>query len=341
MGGSISFVQMGLGPIGRQIVRYACERPGIRLAAAVDTDPAKVGLDVGTLLAGAPLGVTVVADGAEALSNPRATVAVVATVSSMAAVEAQIRLCIENGKHVVSSTEELAHPWDTHPEVARRVDAAARAKGVTVLATGVNPGLAMDTLPLTLSGACRQIDRIQVQRHQDAALRRRPFQHKIGAGLPPHRFAEKVAAGTIRHVGFTESIQMIARSLGWQLERTDDDVAPVIADAPVSSPFLKVAAGQVAGVRQVARGYRDGRAVITLELEAYLGHPAPKDAVTIHGDPPLYSEVKGGINGDVATCAMVVNALPKVIAAAPGLKTMPEIATVTWFDRLPLQGGSA
>jgi 4-hydroxy-tetrahydrodipicolinate reductase len=337
---SINFVQMGLGPIGLQIVRYACERPGIGLVSAVDTDPAKAGKDVGTLLEADPLGVTVTADGAAALSDPQAHVAVVATVSSVAAVEALIQLCIDKGKNVVSSTEELAHPWDTHPEVARRIDRAARAKGVTVLATGVNPGLAMDTLPLTLSGACRRIDRILVQRHQDAARRRLPFQRKIGAGLSPDHFAEKVAAGTIRHVGFTESIQMIARNLGWVLERTEDQVAPVISEVPVISPYLSVAVGEAAGVRQVAKGYRKGRAVITLELEAYLGHPAPKDAVTIDGDPPLYSEVKGGINGDVATCAMVVNALPKVIAAAPGLKTMPEIATVTWFDQLPHYSGS-
>jgi len=330
----ISFIQMGLGPIGQQIVRFACERPGLRLAAAVDTDPEKVGRDVGTLLGGDPMDVSVVADGDAALAESAAEVVVVATVSSAAAVEAQIQRCIENGKHVVSSTEELAYPWDTHPEVARRIDAAAKAKGVAVLATGVNPGLAMDTLPLTLSGACRRIDRIHVQRHQDAALRRLPFQQKIGAGLSADTFAERAAAGTIRHVGFTESIQMIARTLGWELERTEDKVAPVIAEIPVASPFLQVEAGQSAGVRQVATGYRDGAAVITLELEAYLGHPAPKDAVTIAGDPSLYSEVKGGINGDTATCAMVVNALPRVIAAAPGLKTMPEIATVSWFDRL-------
>ena len=330
----IAFIQMGLGPIGQQIVRFACERPGLRLAAAVDTDPEKVGRDVGALLGGDPVGVAVVADGRAALAESAAEVVVVATVSSVAAVEAQIQLCIENGRNVVSSTEELAYPWDTHPEVAGRIDAAARAKGVTVLATGVNPGLAMDTLPLTLSGACRQIDSIRVQRPQDAALRRLPFQRKIGAGLSAEAFAEQAAAGTIRHVGFTESIQMIARSLGWTLERVEDKVAPVIAEAAVSSPFLQVAAGQAAGVRQVAVGYRGGAAVITLELEAYLGHPAPKDAVTIAGDPALYSEVQGGINGDTATCAMVVNALPRVVAAAPGLKTMPEIATVSWFDRL-------
>jgi len=108
----------------------------------------------------------------------------------------------------------------------------------------------------------------------------------------------------------------------------------VIAERPVASPFLQVEAGQAAGLRQVATGFRGGKAVITLELEAYLGHPAPKDAVTIQGDPTLYSEVKGGINGDTATCAMVVNALPKVVAAAPGLKIMPEIGTVSWFERL-------
>ncbi len=332
---TIPFVQMGLGPIGQQIVRYACERDGLRLVAAMDPDPDMVGCDVGTLLGRDPMGIAVVADGAAAFANSDAEVVIVATVSSVAQVEAQIQLCIENGKNVISSAEELACPWNTHPEVARRIDTAAKTKGVTVLATGVNPGLAMDTLPLTLSGACRRIESIHVKRHQDAGLRRLPFQKKIGAGLTAEAFAAQAAAGTIRHVGFRESIQMIARTLGWALEATEDKVSPVIAATPVSSPFLEVAAGQAAGVRQVAVGYRGGEAVITLELEAYIGHPAPKDAVTIQGDPSLYSEVKGGINGDVATCAMVVNALPRVVAAAPGLKTMPEIATVSWFHRLP------
>lgn len=334
MNRSISFIQMGLGPVGQQIVRYAVERSGLHLAAVVDTDPAKAGQDMGSILGCDSKGISVVADGAAALSVNEADVVIVATVSSMEMVETQILLCIEYGNNVVSTAEELAFPWETHPEIARRIDEAAKEKGVTVLATGVNPGLTMDTLPLTLSGVCRRIDRIYVQRHQDAAIRRLPFQRKIGVGLSPEEFSRLAAGGFIRHLGFPESIRMIACGLGWELESIEEEILPVIAGIAVDSPFLRVAAGQAAGVFQTAKGFVKGKAVITLELEAYIGHPAPKDAITIEGDPPVYSEVRGGINGDVATCAMIVNALPRVVASSPGLKTMPEIGTVSWYSRL-------
>ena len=142
---------------------------------------------------------------------------------------------------------------------------------------------------------------------------------------------EKVSTQSIRHVGFTESIQMIAYSMGWELDRTEDIVEPVVADNDVSSHFIKVKKGEVVGICQTGRGFINGNTVITLELQAYLGHPAPKDAVIIEGEPSMQFEVKGGVNGDIATCAMVVNAMPKVLQASPGLKTMPEIGLVSWF----------
>ena len=95
----------------------------------------------------------------------------------------------------------------------------ARKAGVAVLGTGVNPGFTMDALPIALTAVCERVDRIEVCRVQDARIRRLPFQQKIGAGLTKQQFALKLASGRVRHVGFTESIQMMAAAPGWRTMR--------------------------------------------------------------------------------------------------------------------------
>lgn len=330
--GTLKFIQFGMGPIGARIAAYLLERDNVELVAAIDIDPEKTGCDAGTLIgSGQPLGVTIAGDAEATLAASDADVVILSTLSSFVKLEDQIRLCIKYGKNVISSCEEMAYPWDECPELADSLDRAARDAGVTLLSTGVNPGFAMDALPIFLTSVSRKVDSIHIARHQNAALRRLPFQQKIGAGLPVDEFRQKVKSKIIRHVGFTESIQMIAKALGWKLDRVEDIVEPAIAEADVESQYLKVSKGDSAGVLQTATGYMDGKPVINIELQAYLGHPSPKDSVQIEGEPQLYSEARGGFHGDIATCAMVANAVPTVRRAEPGLKTMVDVGLISWF----------
>jgi len=333
MAETLKFIQFGMGPIGEKIVRYLLERNNVQLEALIDIDPTKVGKDVGVLMGfDNPLGVTVSDNAEQVLANSKADVVVLSTLSSFEKLEDQIRLCLKYKKNIISSCEEMAFPWDEEPELAKSIDDAAKEAGVTILSNGVNPGFAMDALPIFLTSVCQRVDSIRVERHQNAAIRRLPFQQKIGAGLPLDEFKKKVDAKIIRHVGFTESVQMIAKAMGWKLDRVEDIVEPAVADRDLESQFLKVAKGNAAGVMQTAIGYMDGKPVITVELQAYLGHPAPKDSVRIEGEPPIYSEVKGGFNGDIATCAIVANSVPVVLRAQPGLKTMMDVGLTSWFN---------
>ncbi|GAG83959.1 unnamed protein product, partial [marine sediment metagenome] len=250
-----------------------------------------------------------------------AEIVILTTSSALTALQPQLELCIKAGKSVISTCEELAFPFDTQPDLADSIDRLAKDHQVAVLGTGVNPGFLMDALAVFLTSVCRSVEAVEIERFQDVSIRRLPFQQKIGAGLSPEEFEQKREQGAIRHVGFTESIQMIGRALGWELDRVEDQVQPVIANQTVSSQFLTVAEGQCAGLQQLGRGYRNGKEVITLELQAYLGHADPRDTVTIHGEPEICSNIAGGVNGDIATCAMVVSAIPAVQAAAPGLRT--------------------
>jgi 4-hydroxy-tetrahydrodipicolinate reductase len=178
---------------------------------------------------------------------------------------------------------------------------------------------------------CERVDRISVSRVQDARIRRLPFQQKIGAGLTTEAFQQKVENRSVRHVGLTESIAMIADALGWKLDRITDEIGPKVAERPVSSDFLAVEAGRVCGIIQDGVGYRAGQPVITLHMEAYLGAPESYDSVDIDGSPRLSMKIAGGIHGDVATASIVVNSIPKVLGAAPGLHTMRDLPLPSFY----------
>ena len=161
----------------------------------------------------------------KALKTAKPDVVVLCTSSSIKQVMPQIEAILKAKVPIVSTTEELAYPGYTHVRQARQMHALAKKAKVAVLGTGVNPGFVMDALPIALTAVCERVDRVTVHRVQDARIRRLPFQQKIGAGLTTEQFQKQVDEGSVRHVGFTESIAMIADALGWTLDRITDDIA--------------------------------------------------------------------------------------------------------------------
>ena len=329
---TIRVLQVGLGPIGAAIARQLAIRKGFRIVAAVDVDPNKIGRDVGSVAdLDGPTRVKVTNDLRKAAKSARPDVAVLCTSSSLKSVMPQLEALMKLRLPVVSTTEELAYPAPRNRRLAKQLDQMARKAKVAILGTGVNPGFAMDALPIALTSVCEHVDRIEVRRVQDARMRRVPFQQKIGAGLTREQFAQQVKAGAVRHVGFTESIQMIGDAMGWTLTRITDDIHPWIAEEEVHSELLAVDPGYVAGISQEGVGYVGDAPKIRLQLDAYLGAPESFDSVLIDGSPRLYSKVQGGIHGDIATASMTVNAIPHVITAAPGLRTMRDMPLPSFY----------
>ncbi|MGE0554368.1 MAG: dihydrodipicolinate reductase [Gemmatimonadales bacterium] len=329
---AIRVLHVGLGPIGVAVARQVASRKGLRIVGAVDIDPAKVGRDLGEVAElGKKLRVKVGDDIGKAIKKTEPDVVALCTSSSLASIEEQLASIFKRKVPVVSTTEELAYPYYSNKKLAKRIDAAARKAKVAVVGTGVNPGFTMDALPIALTAVCERVDAIHVDRIQDASVRRLPFQQKIGAGLSRAAFQKRVDAGTVRHVGLTESIAMIADAMGWKLERITDEIEPKMAAERTSSQFLTVEPGQVAGIIQDGVGYRDGKPIITLHMEAYLGAPESYDAVRITGSPPLYSKIAGGVQGDIATASITVNTIPAVLAARPGLHTMRSLRLPSFY----------
>ena len=325
-------MHFGLGPIGAAIVKQIAARPGFKIVGGIDIDSAKVGRDLGDVVGlSKRIGVKVSDDAGKAIKAAKPDVVVLCTSSSIKKVLPLIETVLKSKVPIVSTTEELSYPGYTHIRQAQKIHSWAKKAKVAVLATGVNPGFAMDALPIALTAVCERVDRVIVNRIQDARIRRLPFQQKIGAGLTTEQFQKKVDDGSVRHVGFTESIAMIADALGWALDRITDNIEPKLASVTISSEFLAVDPGYVCGIIQDGVGYRKGEPVIRLHMEAYLGAPESYDSVEIEGSPKLSMKMAGGIHGDVATASIVVNSIPKVLDASPGLHTMRDMMLPSFF----------
>jgi 4-hydroxy-tetrahydrodipicolinate reductase len=321
----LKVIHLGLGPLGQKIIKYAVARDFVRIVAAVDPAPGISGRDLGEACGLDKMNLVVSPDLATALKHSKPTVALVSTVSSLKKIEPQIIELAKAGLNIVSTCEELSFPWKAQSQIAKRIDKACLDNNVACVGTGVNPGYLMDFLPSVLTGLCQRVDRVIVHRVQDASQRRIPFQQKIGAGLTLPQFHEKVAAGTLRHVGLTESAHMIAGHLGWKLEKVTEDLNPVVAEKDITSGYIPITRGLACGVAQVARGFIDKREVIILQFRAAVGEPESYDRVEIKGEPNIVSTIAGGVNGDIATCAIVINAARSVVNSKPGLRTMVDM----------------
>lgn len=319
-------LHVGLGPLGQRILAETIEREIGHPIAAVDIDPSLAGAPLSRLVPSAASNLRVLPSLAAITDWDDIDCCIVATSSDLIGCADTFRELLSRGKAVISTCEELVYPWLRHVALAEELDEIARQNGGRLLGTGVNPGFLMDALPVYLTSVCKHVRGIVCSRVQDASARRIPFQKKIGAGLDDKQFAAKVADGSLRHVGLGESLHFIAHYVGLPIERWDENIEPIRADRDLSCAMGPIARGRVAGVRQVARGYFDEREVVRLEFQAAIGQLDPYDRIRVEGEPTVDTVIPGGVHGDTATCAIVVNSIPRILEALPGLHTMATIA---------------
>lgn len=309
---------VGLGAIGREVLKALLAKSSLRLVAVAD--PALVGQDAGVVGGVGSLGIPIAPSLGEALAIP-SDVVVVLTTSGTAEMLPIVEQAATAGVHVVSSCEDLAFAKLATPDLAARIDGIARTGGITVLGTGVNPGFVMDRLPLALVGACVSVRRVTVERVVDAAKRRGPLRAKVGAGITVEEFQAGVAARRFGHRGLPESCALLGAGLGLTFTEIRSTIAPVVATA--SAPRAGIPEGRVAGLRQSAigmvAGHNETDAPVRLDLEMSVDAPDPHDRIVVDGDPPLDLLIRGGTHGDRGTVGTVVNAIPVVLHAPRGL----------------------
>jgi hypothetical protein len=333
----IRTIQYGIGPIGASIVKLLREKESVDIVGAIDSDPAKIGKDLAEVVGATdgPWGVRVSGD-AKGVLGQSADIVMHTTSSSLPKVMDQLLACLDVGSCVVSTCEELSYPYRTHPELAAKLDNAAKESGVALVGTGVNPGFVMDKLVITLAAVSQRVDHVRALRVVDASKRRLPLQKKIGAGMTVDEFRAKVKEGTIKHVGLPESVAMVADSLGLRVDEIRETIEPKVATDRIQTEFLTVEPGQAAGVHQIARGISEGKELIFMELQMYVGAKDPADTVELQGHPNISLVIPGGSHGDIATASVAVNSIPAILEAQSGLRTSRDLA-LGFFPPKPLK----
>ncbi|HYG68290.1 MAG TPA: dihydrodipicolinate reductase [Anaeromyxobacteraceae bacterium] len=303
---------MGLGEVGRAIAVAAFSRPDLRVVGAVD--PAHAGRTLADLLGGQGPAVPIVPDLRKVLGAAKGGVLLHATDSRLEAVLPQLEAAVRGGLHVVSTCEELAFPWASDEGRADALDRLANDRNVAVLGTGVNPGFVLDRLPALLSQATGPVRHLRATRVVELAGRRPGLLRRAGVGLTEEAFWDAEERGVVGHVGLGESAWLAADGCGIGLDEleVDEEIEPILADEDVAGP-LPLRRGQVAGLRQAARAFVDGREVVRLELLLQVAADDPRDEVDLDADPRVRVVVPGGLPGDRATAHIVVNAVPALV----------------------------
>ena len=315
------------------IANFLETKKGIEIVGAIDVDSAKVGRDLGDVLGlKRELGVIVSNDPRTVLSKEKPQLVIHATTSYLEKVYPQIAEVVEHNANVISTAEELAYPYVSSPSLSMAIDKLAKAHGVTVLGTGIAPGYLHDTLVIALTALCQRIDRIKVTTVSEASLMRLTFQKKIGAGMTPEEFRQAAEKGLITlHVGMPNSIGMIADALGLKLDAIKEfPPEPVITKELVRSEHVEVKPGHVAGVRQHAIGIKDGEEMIIFDFQSYIGAGETYNEILVEGLPsfkvrPDFVLGKEFWTPDMGTAAIIVNSIPHVLEAPPGLVTMKDL----------------
>ncbi|MBN2255128.1 MAG: dihydrodipicolinate reductase [Deltaproteobacteria bacterium] len=323
---TINVIHYGLGPIGLETAKLVLSKKNLKIVGAVDISKEKAGRDLGAVMGlGRELGIPVTDRAQDLFSAQTADIVIHTAGSRITTIYSQLEEIIEAGINVISSSEELLFPFTANKGLAKDLDRAAREKGVTVLGTGVNPGFIMDALPLFLTGVCQDVKTVRVERFVDAGTRRLPLQQKVGAGLSPDVFREKVSQKLLGHVGLVESLQFVAHYLGISFDRIDEAIDPVVAEKAVSTAYFDLKPGDVLGIKHTVKGFKGAAEIISLDLRMYVGNDDPHDTICIEGNPTISLRIDGGVAGDQATAAILVNSVPGVVAARPGLVTVKDL----------------
>ena len=327
---NVKVIIWGLGAMGTGIGKMILTKKGIEIVGALDKDPSKLGKDLGQVLNVENLGIIVSNDAEILMKETKADIVILAINSFVKSVYPSIRTIVESGKNCITIAEEMAYPYIAQKELSEEMDALAKKNNVTVVGTGVNPGFSLDTLIITLSAGCRSVTSIRAERINDLSPFGPTVMRTQGVGLTPEEFESGVENGSIvGHIGYAQSIPMIAKALGLTYDEITETREPIISNTYRETPCVKIEPGMVAGCDHIAIATKNGKPIITLEQLQQV-HPECEavdtgDYIDIKGDANLHLAIIPEVPGGIGTIAMAVNMIPQVIASRSGLKTMMDL----------------
>ncbi|MBW1884194.1 MAG: dihydrodipicolinate reductase [Deltaproteobacteria bacterium] len=337
-------VQWSTGGVGKIAVRVLAERPDLELAGVWVHSPEKLGRDAGEIAGGSAICVEVSSD-REALLALRPD-----CICYTASGESRPRECVEDmammlsaGINVVTtSIPGLVHPSAFDPVQVERLESACQAGGASLYASGIEPGFAGDELVLTLATLSHRIEVVRTQEIFSYAQYPVAFTlfEVFGFGKPPDQRCIMEMPG-IQASSWGPPVRMVADHLGAGLDQIRESYEKRVTDRRIEIAAGVVEAGTVAAVRFETIGVVDGRDAIVIEHVNRIAEDVAPDwptaardgtyRIVVDGDPSFTCELTLGTSetfteqGMIATTMRVVNAIPYVCGAPPGLMSSTDL----------------
>ena len=323
----------GFGAMGSGIAKVLLRKKGVDIVGVCDIHPERVNRSIYDILGVEKNGrpdVVVCSEIEKVVHDANCDICVLATDSFTRKAFDKIKYVVGQKVNVISTAEEMSYPKAQEPELAAEIDRLAKANGVSVLGTGINPGLMMDLLAICLTGCMTDVESVTCRRVNSLSPFGPAVMEEQGVGLTVDAFNKGAADGTLAgHVGFAESVGMIAEALGWKVDKFEQQMKPIVTSVDRKSPYGFAAAGDVAGVNMTGQGYVDGEVKIDMihpqQIEPEMEGTHTGDYIVLKGTPEVNMAINPEVDGGIGTIAMVVNMIPHVINARPGLKTMLDL----------------
>ena len=331
---NVKVIIWGFGAMGGGIAEVLLRKRGVEIVGVCDLHPDRAGRSMFELLGVDRAGrrdVVLQSDIHQVLHRGAADVVLLATDSYTRKAFDKIKLIVELGINVISTAEEMAYPKAKEPELAAELDRLAKANGVSVLGTGINPGLIMDLLVILMTGACTDVEHVRAERVNSLSPFGPAVMEEQGVGISVEQFERESAAGHLAgHVGFNESVNMICDAIGWKLDQpVQQSMAPIVSSVARRTKYAEVKPGHVAGCTMLGFGTVAGKVAVEMvhpqQIEPQLEGTDTGDYVVITGTPNINLCNKPEVPGGIGTIAMCINMIPQVINARPGLHTMIDL----------------
>jgi 4-hydroxy-tetrahydrodipicolinate reductase len=327
----VKVIIWGMGAMGSGMAKMLLKKQGVEIVGAIDIG-AKLGKSMYDLIGieKKDMPEVIIGTPEEVIKEKCADVCLCVTDSFTAKAFDKFKFVMEKGINVISSAEEMAFPQAQEPELAKQLDEIAKANGVSILGTGINPGLIMDLLVVVMTGCCESVDHILAKRVNSLSPFGPTVMEEQGIGLTLDEFNKKIENNDLSgHVGFHESINMIAEAIGWKVDKVTQSMEPIVTDVDRKAPYGFAKAGDVAGVAMKAEGFINGEVKIDMEhpqqIEPEQVGVKTGDYVIIKGTPNINMINSPEVPGGIGTIAMCVNMIPQIINSKPGLKTMIDL----------------
>lgn len=330
---NIKVVIWGFGAMGKGMADMLVTKKGVTITGICDLHPDMIGKSAFQFMESAQGNhpEVLVSDNIDTLLNKKnCDIVLLATDSYTKKAFPKMKMIMEKGINVISTAEEMAYPQAQEPELAKELQKIAKANNVTVLGTGINPGFIMDLLVVALTGVMTEVTHIEANRVNSLSPFGPAVMEEQGVGITVEEFNHGVETDTLAgHVGFAESIGMIADAIGVKLDGFEQQMKPIVTSIDRKSKYGEALKGNVAGVNMTGQGTINGKVFIDMkhpqQIEPEMEGTHTGDYINIKGTPEVNMAITPEIDGGIGTIAMCVNMIPHVLNARPGLKTMIDL----------------